>query len=116
MAGLARPVRSPANSCFNVATAPFMRRFTSSLSNGGSAAIGPSLGPTGVSDPRLPGAILRLFGDNGVPSPAPQDLGQIALLVDREHHDGYAIFARQRYGRCIHHFKITRQPLVVGEK
>src|SRR5688500_13523605 len=91
-----------------------MRRFTSSLSYGGDAAIGPSPGPAGTG--LAPRSILRLFGDHGVTSFTLQDLGQVAFLVDGKHHDRDSVLARERNRRRIHDLQVPGQYLMIGEK
>src|SRR5215472_12915456 len=92
----ARPVRNPANSLRSTSSAPSMRRRRSLMM--GSSLIAP----------------LSLADDRETPL-ARHHVGKAAVGVDREHQNRNAVFARQRDGGGIHHLKVAREHIEIGE-
>src|SRR5215469_8618559 len=105
-AGDARPVLRPANSLFSVATAPFIRRFISSLLYA-SAIFLASTAPVLMLTQTGPRAFL-FFLDDRRPPLAPQHPGQGAAVMQRKDQNRNTVLSRQRNCRRIHYCKISR--------
>src|SRR6516165_870440 len=92
----ARPVRNPPNSLRNTSRAPSMRRRRSLRSTSSGMALSFRVDA------------LSWFANDRVSPAAANNLGETAVLKNREHKDRDAVLAGQRYCRRIHHLQIAR--------